>query len=85
MMMQLCLCSFVFLSDLGSGLEVMSVSEYARLVVSQSRAMKKFLPLCEGYSWKILMMMVVLLLLVLVWGFFLPDVLSYQEVTGTLC
>lgn len=41
MMIQLCLCSFVFLSDLGSGLEVMSVSEYARLVVSQSRAVEK--------------------------------------------
>jgi len=39
-MIQLCICSCVFLSDLGFGLEVMSVSEYVRLLVSQSRAMK---------------------------------------------
>lgn len=36
-MIQLCICSFVFLSDLGFGLEVMSVSEYVRLLISQSR------------------------------------------------
>lgn len=40
-MIQLCICSFMFLSNLGSGLEVTSVSEYVRLLVSQSRATKK--------------------------------------------
>lgn len=40
-MIQLCIRSFMFLSNLGSGLEVMSVSEYVRSLVSQSRAMKK--------------------------------------------
>lgn len=48
----------------------MLVSEYARLVVSQSRASKKFFPVCQSHSWKILLMMVVLLLVLFCLFFF---------------
>ena len=65
-MVQLCICSFVFLSDLGSGLEVMSVSEYVRLLASQSRAMKKSCQCVKVTVGKIILMMV---------GFFFPVVL----------
>lgn len=80
MMIQLCLCSFVFLSDLGSGLEAMScqnMPDWLFLKAGLWRSSCQCVKVTVGKScWWWLFCC----------GFFsLPHVLLYQEVTRTVC
>lgn len=78
-LIQLRISSSVFLSDLGFGLEVMLVSEYVRLLISQSRVYEQVLLVCESHSWKNLVDGIC-------FGFcFFSCCSLQQDITGTVC